>query len=216
MVSQSLAAPLAQPLEAAYPVEPLVARCQAGDQAAYRELFTKYQGWVQGCVYHLVRHQADMDDVVQNVFLEVYRSIHRFEGRSKFSTWLTRLAINVALGYRRKLRFWQKTEDAVEEEARSGAVEALRPPAPDEALRDKRTRSAVHRVLQGLSEKKRTVFVLSEIQGLQAPEISEMLGIPPATVRTRLFHARREFETLARKDPVLSGHLALTAKESGG
>jgi RNA polymerase sigma-70 factor (ECF subfamily) len=190
-------------------VEPLIKRAQAGDQAAFREIFNQYHSWVQGTVYHLVPRPADMDDVVQNVFLEVFRSIHRFEGRSRFSTWLTRLAINVALGHRRKWRFWQKTEDVVTQESRtgSGAVEALRPPSPDDALVDKRNRIRVRLLVQKLSDKKRTVFVLSEIQGLQAPEISDMLGIPSATVRTRLFHARKEFEKLVRDDPVLGSQV---------
>jgi RNA polymerase sigma-70 factor (ECF subfamily) len=207
MSTQTLAVPALAaapgPGATTFPSEPLVARCQAGDQAAYRELFRKYHGWVQGTVYHLTSNPSDLDDVVQTVFLEVFRSIHRFEGRSRFSTWLTRLAINVALGHRRKLRFWQKVETAVEEESRSDAVEALRPPAPDALLAQKRTRAAVHRLIQRVGEKKRTVFVLSEIQGLDAPQIAELLGIPSATVRTRLFHARREFERLAQDDAVL-------------
>ena len=215
MVSVSLAAP-AVPQTQTYEVDPLVVRCQAGDQAAFRDLFVKYQGWVQGTVYHMLPRPSDLDDVVQNVFLEVFRSIHRFEGRSKFSTWLTRLAINVALGHRRKWRFWQKTEEVITRENDAGAltVESLRPPAPDDALGDKRTRAAVQRVLQGLSPKKRSVFVLSEIQGLQAPEIGEMLGIPSATVRTRLFHARKDFEKMARTDPVLGSRFPSNGEES--
>ena len=207
MTSHALTAPALEavpgPAATTFPSEPLVERCQAGDQAAYRELFRKYHGWVQGTVYHMLNNPSDLDDVVQTVFLEVFRSIHRFEGRSRFSTWLTRLAINVALGHRRKLRFWQKVETAVEDEARTDAVEALRPPAADDLLAQKRTKGAVHRLVQRLGDKKRTVFVLSEIQGLDAPEIAEMLGIPSATVRTRLFHARRDFEKLAREDGVL-------------
>ncbi len=203
----------AQPAET-YVVEPLVKRCQDGDQQAFRELFQKYHGWVQGTVYHMVPTPADLDDVVQNVFLEVYRSIHRFEGRSRFSTWLTRLAINVALGHRRKWRFWQKTDDVLTAESKSGsgAVEALRPPSPDDALMDRRNRDRVRALVQKLSPKKRSVFVLSEIQGLQAPEIAEMLEIPSATVRTRLFHARRDFEKMAREDAVLGPQVRPSAE----
>jgi RNA polymerase sigma-70 factor (ECF subfamily) len=202
---ESLVSPIAAEEKPTYPVEPLVERCKSGEQAAYRELFQKYHSWVQGTVYHLVPGPSDLDDVVQNVFLEVFRSIHRFEGRSRFSTWLTRLAINVAMGYRRKWKFWQRTEETAgtDEGLTSAAVEALRPPSPDDAVGARRTRAAVHRLVAQLSPKKKVVFVLSEIQGLQAPEIATLLGIPSATVRTRLFHARKDFEMLARSDPTL-------------
>jgi RNA polymerase sigma-70 factor (ECF subfamily) len=217
MVAQSIAAPIVAQEVVLQPVDPLVQRCQAGDQAAFRELFTKYHSWVQGTVYHMVPTLADVDDVVQNVFLEVFRSIHRFEGRSRFTTWLTRLAINVALGHRRKWRFWQRSEQAVTDEAKatgSATVEALKPPSPDDALHERRNRAAVQRLVQRLSPKKRSVFVLSEIQGLQAPEIAELLSIPSATVRTRLFHARKEFEKLVRADPVLAGQVHSRVQES--
>ncbi|MBI5496448.1 MAG: sigma-70 family RNA polymerase sigma factor [Deltaproteobacteria bacterium] len=217
VVSVSLAAPL--PETAAVPVlDPLVVRCQQGDQAAFRELFQKYHGWVQGTVYHMVPTPADLDDVVQNVFLEVFRSIHRFEGRSRFSTWLTRLAINVALGHRRKWRFWKRTEETVQDDARHGTsvVEQLRPPMPDDLLTERRNRARVRLLVQQLSPKKRAVFVMSEIQGMQAPEIAEVLSIPPATVRTRLFHARREFEMMVREDAVLGPQVASRGGGDGG
>lgn len=210
MVAAALTSSLPQAPAAPYPVEPLVARCRDGDPAAFREMVQKYHSWVQGTVYHLVPSPADLDDVIQNVWVEVFRCIHRFEGRSRFTTWLTRLAINVALGYRRKWRFWQRTEDTLSNDTSmtANAVEALRPLQPDEALSQQRVRTAVRRLVQHISPKKRVVFVLSEIQGLQAPEIAAMLQIPAATVRTRLFHARREFETLARQDPVLGPSLS--------
>ncbi|MEW5852459.1 MAG: RNA polymerase sigma factor [Myxococcota bacterium] len=196
------------PPEACFPVEQCVARCQKGDAAAFHELFSRYYTWVQGIVFPMVHNPADLDDVVQSVFLEVHRSIGRFEGRSRFSTWLTRLAINVALGYRRKRRFWRRTEEALELEGLAGAPEVEGPPGPDEVLQMKVNRQAVHRLTERLSPKRRSVFMLAELQGMESPEIGAVLGIPPATVRTRLFHARREFEQMVREDPQLGGQVS--------
>lgn len=184
----------------------LVARCQEGDRDAFRELFDRYHERVHATVYHLVSQRDEIEDVVQLVFLEVHRSIRRFEGRSLFTTWLTRVAINVARAHERKLRFFrrglERASGAASRQLR--LVEGGLGGAPDERLVLRERALAARELLLRLPEKKRAVLVLAEMLEMTAPEIADVLDIPPATVRTRLFYARRDFERLARRHPALA------------
>lgn len=184
----------------------LVARCQQGDARAFRELFDRYHGRVHAAVYHLVSQKDEIEDVVQKVFLEVHRSIRRFEGRSLFTTWLTRVAIHVARAHERKLRFFKRwfDSDDVGAGAQLRVVEGGLGNGPDERLALRERAGAARELLLKLPEKKRAVLVLAEMLEMSAPEIADVLDIPPATVRTRLFYARRDFERLARRHPALS------------
>ena len=182
-------------------MDDVVARCQAGDRAAFRELFLQHRADVVRLVHRLLgsRH-GDADDVVQEVFFQVYRSIHSFRGRSRFSTWLYRLAVNVVLMHRRAARSRPQLTSLVNDESPSDP--AL---APDEVAARQARVAAFERLIDKLSEKKRTVYVLHELQGLSPAEVSRIVGAPVLTVRTRLFYARRELERRIAEDPELAG-----------
>ena len=141
----------------------------------------------------------DLDDVVQNVFVQVHRSLQTFRGDSRLSTWLHRLTVNVVLMHRRSLR--------------SRPVLTGDPP-DDDAARRERMR-AFERVLAKLSDKKRIVFVLHELEGVSPAEIAQIVGAPVLTVRTRLFYARREVEALLASEPSLAGVGAEGASSAG-
>lgn len=184
---------------------PLVERCRRGDQLAYRELFERYHERVYATIYHLVSRKDELEDVVQKVFLEVHRSLHRFEGRARFTTWLTRVAIHVAHGHERKLRLFDRSRQAAAERAReSFTVIDGGQGAPDEKVAQRERAVAARALIARLSPKKRAVLILAEMLEMSAPEIADVLDVPPATVRTRLFYARRDFERLARKHPVFA------------
>jgi len=184
---------------------PLVARCRGGEQAAFRELFERHHERVYATVYHLVSRKDELEDVVQKVFLEVYRSLHSFEGRARFTTWLTRVAIHVAHGHERKLRLFDRSRQAAAERARETfqVIEGGQA-RPDERLAQRERAVAARSLLAKLAPKKRTVLVLAELMEMSAPEIADVLDVPPATVRTRLFYARRDFERLARRHPTFA------------
>lgn len=181
----------------------VVARCQHGDHAAFRELFERHHERVYATVYHLVSRKDELDDVVQKVFLEVYRSVHRFEGRALFTTWLTRVAIHVARAHERKLRLFERNRKVATDAELEGLtlVKGGMSEAPDRCLMVEERARAARALISKLPDKKRTVLILAEFQEMTAPEIADVLGIPAATVRTRLYYARREFEELARKHP---------------
>ena len=157
---------------------------------------------MQRTLRHLLRDHSDIDDVVQEVFIQVFRSVGRFKGDSRFSTWLYRVAVNVGLMHLRKRRHGPQTAAvAVPDEP---APEAASPAS--EAMRSQK-REAVQRILEALSEKKRVVFVLHDLCGKQAKEISDILDVPVLTVRTRVHYARKEFYAQAVNELSLDGEL---------
>jgi RNA polymerase sigma-70 factor (ECF subfamily) len=179
--------------------EDLVERAQGGDTAAFAELFRKHRGNVAAIAYRMLGPSADLEDVVQEVFLQVHRSLPDFRGQAKFSTWLHRVAVNVVLMTRRRARSrpMYTHEEAARHEPDDG-------PLPDRDVALRRRREAFQRLLDKLSDKKRTVFVLHELEGLPPTEIAEVVGCPVLTVRTRLFYARRELAQMMRSEPDLA------------
>ena len=174
-----------------------VERARAGDATAFRELYALHHKQVARQLNFLVP-KADLDDVLQDVFIEVYRSIRRFEGKSAFTTWLYRLTVHVAMKSRRKqTRSRLDIVEELPEQAHDG-------PAPDDVSLSAERQVRVEALLEKLSPKKRAVLVLHDLQGVEAQRIAEILETNVLTVRTRLFYARKELEALAKEDPALA------------
>ncbi len=182
--------------EAALSADSLLERCRSGEAAAFRELYRRYQRQVASQLAFLVP-RSDLEDTLQEVFIEVFRSLKKFEGRSAFTTWLYRLTVHVAMKSRR--RQVRSRLDVVEE-----LPETVDPSAgPQESALTVERRARVEALLEKLSPKKRTVLVLHDLRGMEASRIAEVLDTNILTVRTRLFYARRELEELAQGDPAL-------------
>ncbi len=180
--------------------EELVRRCQAGDRAAFGELFVRHRADVARLVQRLLGGQGDIEDVVQEVFLQVHRSLKDFRFGARFTTWLYRVSVNVVLMQRRSARSRPKLVETPE-----GLVPLEPGLSPEEHAARGRRVQAFYRVLDRLSEKKRVAYVLHELEGLSPSEIAETVSAPVLTVRTRLFYARRELAVLLREEPSLAG-----------
>jgi RNA polymerase sigma-70 factor (ECF subfamily) len=203
---------LEQPLAAAPAVsEPddLIARAAGGDRAAFRGIYQRHRADVARLVYRMLGGSSDVDDVVQEVFFQVHRSLKDFRGQSKFTTWLHRVTVNVVLMHRRAAR----SRPAFTEEAPPDLTPDDDVLAPDEDA-DRRARIRVFaNLLERLADKKRIVFVLHDLEGVSPQEISKIVDAPVLTVRTRLFYARRELEALIAEEPALAGLRATFARE---
>ncbi len=177
----------------------LIGRAAAGDEQAFRQLFRAHRDVVARLVHRMVGRSADHEDLVQEVFLQVHRSLRDFRGQARFSTWLYRVTVNVVLMYRRAGR---SRPQLVDETLGAGAldVDAL----PDEQVATRRRSEAFRRLLDRLPEKKRVVFILHELEGVSPSEIARIVGAPVLTVRTRLFYARRELEAMFVDEPTLA------------
>jgi RNA polymerase sigma-70 factor (ECF subfamily) len=181
----------------------LIAKAAAGDTTAFRAIYTRHRVDVARLVFRMLppeRRSADTDDVVQEVFFQVYRSLKDFRGQSKFTTWLHRVTVNVVLMHRRSA----KSRPVLTDEAPADLTIDRAAGMPDEeAARHERMR-AFSRLLERLAEKKRVVFVLHELEGVTPTEIAKIVGAPVLTVRTRLFYARREIEEMLADEPSLA------------
>jgi RNA polymerase sigma-70 factor (ECF subfamily) len=190
--------------------EDLIARCREGDGRAFREIFRRYRVDVTRLLHRMVGRSAELEDLLQEVFVQVHRSIKSFRAESRLSTWIYRVAVNVALMHRRAAKsrpFIVPTRDEplLLDDA----------PPPDEELSRRRRVEALYRLLDRVSEKKRAVYVLHELEGMSPNEISKVVGAPVLTVRTRLFYARREVLAMLREEPALAAIVdEITAPES--
>lgn len=180
--------------------EDVVARARAGDPRAFQQLFRLHRQAVARLAARMLgpAQRSEVEDLVQEVFLQVHRSLAEFRGQAKFTTWLYRITLNVALMHRRARL--SRPQYAEEEQ---GFTTADGAPLPDEQTARNRRVRAFHALLNRLSDKKREVFILHELEGMTPSDISELVGAPVLTVRTRLFYARQELAALIAQDPAL-------------
>jgi RNA polymerase sigma-70 factor (ECF subfamily) len=172
-----------------------------GDRSAFRALFLAHRHATARLLSRLVP-AGEVEDVAQEVFLQVHRSLDAFRGESRFSTWLYRLTMNVARMHLRRQKSRPKLTLAGQDEA--GHLERPELETPQrEAERNERLR-ALERLLAGLSEKKREALVLHDFQGVAADEVARILDVPVMTVRTRIFYARRELYGALEREPALA------------
>jgi len=180
----------------------LVERCAGGDDLAFQQLYEKYSPMVARLVRNVAGPREDLEDIVQEVFIQVHRSIASFHGDSKFTTWLYRLTVNVTLQYvkARKHRMVPYLPLESRRDLTAGG------PSPERQAWSKERWRILGSILDTISEKKRTVFVLHEIEGMEASQIARVLGIPTLTVRTRLFYARKAiYDRLAKNPELMAG-----------
>ena len=168
----------------------LARRSQAGDTEAFGELITKYRTKIFTMVYGMVRDEHDAWDLAQEGFLKAWRSIHRFQGRSSFYTWLYRITINVTSdSLRRRCRRSEvELDDAIPSFLLGPGVNCERA----------EIREQVYAALAQLTPEHRAVIVLKEIEDLQYHEIAEILGISVGTVMSRLFYGRKKLQSILR------------------
>ena len=172
----------------------LIERCRADDRAAHDELYYRFRRQVAGNLYRVLGDRADLEDLVQEVFVIAFRGLSRFRGDARLSTWLYRICVNVALG-RIRMRKRRPAAIGVADLDAASPDPSLteRPETPERSLERRQDQERVYRALEHLAPKKRIVLYLHEIEGLDLKEIAYLVDSNPVTVRTRLFYARREF-----------------------
>ena len=173
----------------------LVALARRRDEPAIRELVRRNNQRLFRVARAVLSDDAEAEDVVQETYVKAFTRLEGFEGRSQFSTWLTRIALNEAFGRRRRKRPTADLEAV--EAAQTGGAELI--PFPGSAVpldpEASTSRREMHRLLEELvdhlPEIFRIVFVLRDIEEMSTEEVAAFLDINPATVKTRLFRARK-------------------------
>jgi RNA polymerase sigma-70 factor (ECF subfamily) len=168
---------------------------RAGIEGAYEELISRYEQAVFSMVYRLLGNQTDASDVVQEVFLKVFRGVNSFRGQSSLRTWIYRIAVNEAYNHRRWFARHCRCEVPLEAEwgaERSQSLECAADPAPSpfELTLDSENRALVERALARINPIFRTAVVLRDIQNLSYEEIAEILQVSLGTVKSRILRGR--------------------------
>jgi len=164
-----------------------------GNQAALEALFARHSGALYQSALKLLGNPEDAEDALQEGMLSAFKNLRRFEGRSKFSSWLTRIVINAALMRLRSQRAHQTVSaDQPLGEAELTLAEQLADPAPDpeRLYAREEMRQLLDRNLTELSPEMRTAVRLRDIEGLSTQEAAEALGVPENTLKSRLHRAR--------------------------
>ena len=167
--------------------EALVAGAKLGHGSGFEELHNRHRDRMFHVAHRITRHREDAQDAVQECFLRAYVHLRKFDERARFSTWLTRIAINAALMKIRKNRVSREVgvEDAVDAAELSDSV-----PNPEEICAKTEQKAALRDAIAKLRPKLRNVVELYDLEERSLDETAEALGISLAAAKGRLFHAR--------------------------
>jgi RNA polymerase sigma-70 factor, ECF subfamily len=169
----------------------LINRIAAGDKVAMQALFARHRTSVYRWLLRFVSSEALAEDLLSNVFLDVWRQADRFEGRSSVSTWLMSIARYKALSVRRG-----RADEELTEEIEATIADVA--DDPEVALQKKNRGEMLRRALTGLSTEHREIIDLVYYHEKSIAECSEILGIPAATVKTRMHYARKKLAELVK------------------
>lgn len=173
----------------------LVARAQAGEARAFRELMTTYQSAFYGLARRYAGSHEDADDVLQEAFVKVYQNLTGLSRPEAFFPWARRILVNTALDHIRRRR----RSGSVETETPAGMEERVEDDgaeAPDRRVEKREFFRKLERALRVLPPRQREIVVLHDIEGLSTEEIARRCDCPRATVRSNLFYGREKLRRL--------------------
>ena len=172
--------------------EVLIARIASGDRLAMQVLFARHHVRVYRFVLRLVRNEATAEDLISEVFLDIWRQAGKFEGRSTVSTWMLSIARFKALSVLRK-RPEQELDDETAERIEDQADD------PETALAKKDKGALLRECLTALSAEHREIVDLVYYHEKSVEEVAGIVDIPEATVKTRMFYARKKLSELLKE-----------------
>ncbi|HEU0036533.1 MAG TPA: sigma-70 family RNA polymerase sigma factor [Kofleriaceae bacterium] len=173
----------------------LLRRLRDRDERAFRELVAAHRDRVFNISYRMLGHRGEAEDVAQEVFIAVFKTIDQFREESKFSTWLYRVTVNHC---KNRIKYLARRHDRDKDELdeMSGHVNGatvntpVRSAQPDRALEGAQMEQLLHEAINTLDEDHRMVVVLRDVEDLSIEEICEITGLPDGTVKSRLHRAR--------------------------
>lgn len=168
-----------------------VARCLQGDSSAFEPIVRRYQRVLFSVARRMLGNHEDAMDATQNVFVRAYQRLDTFDPDRRFFSWIYRIAVNECLNARRSRRQDETLADAPADEGAS----------PLETVAALERSESIDAALVNLSEEHRLVVVLRHFAELSYTEISEAIGVPEKTVKSRLFDARQRLGMLLRQQP---------------
>ena len=177
----------------------LVRRAQRGDLLAYDELVKLYQARIYATIYHMTSNHEDANDLAQDSFIKAFQALKSFKGGSSFYTWLYRIAVNKTINFlkQRKNRVHMSLNDLDFNTENNPDLVALisdKTPRRDAGLKE--LQEKLNAAMLKLSESHRLVVALHDVQGMSHEEVAQVMGCNIGTVRSRLFYARQQLQSL--------------------
>ena len=180
----------------------MISRCQQGDQEALKEIYDKYHKKVYRIAYGVVRQREDALDIVQEVFIKLFRSIKNFQGRSHFYTYLYRMVMNTAIDHTRKLG--KKIASSLDEEGSFEPSDGAEK-GPERVFLQKELEERVKRAMDKLPAEQKAALIFRDMEGLSYQEMAEAMGCSIGTVMSRLHYGRKRMQGLLKDYVILHG-----------
>ncbi len=177
----------------------LVDRCLTGEPAATRELFRRHRSRVHASLFRVLGTNRDMDDLLQEAFIQVFQSLRGWRAEASLATWVDRVAVRVAYRYLSQRGRRIVTDPLVDEDVVAGGEE---PGARRQLARD--GVKQLYAVLDELSPAARLAFTLHEIDGRPLGEVAALVGSSVTATKLRVWRARKKVQEAAAADPILS------------
>ncbi len=188
----------------------MISRCQQGDQEALKEIFDKYHKKVYSIAYGVVRQREEALDVVQEVFIKLFRSVKDFKGRSQFYTYLYRMAMNTAIDHKRKAgkQFMSSLDEEGSFEPSDEAEKG-----PERILLQRELEDRVKLAMDKLPDEQKAALIFRDVEGLSYQEMAETMGCSIGTVMSRLHYGRKKMQESLKDYVKLSGRRHNTPTE---
>ena len=181
----------------------MVRKAQKGDRGAHQALVEKYQKRVYGVVFGMLHNREDALEVTQEAFVKAFGRLKGFEGKSGFYTWIYRIAVNLAIDFRR--REWKRSDKTLEyDDARESGVEEEAytqgmAPNPERASLNTELGAAIAKALEDLPEEQRAVFAMREIEGMSYQDMADAMDCSIGTIMSRLHYARKKMQAMLKE-----------------
>lgn len=176
----------------------IIQKLQKGNEQAFRELVENYKKMVVNTCFGMVHNTEDAEDIAQEVFIEVFRSINNFRADSKLSTWLYRMAVNRSLNFIRdhkRNKWFQSFEDSVR--SKNALHENLinrNTDHPEYILENTQRATLLHEAIDSLAENQKIAFTLSKYEELSYQEISKVMDVSVSSVESLLHRAKKNLQ----------------------
>lgn len=165
----------------------IIQQAKGGDTRAFRMLVVAHQAFAFRVAFRMVPDEQDAEDIVQEVFIKLWKNLKKYRPENRFTTWLYRMVVNQCLDFMKSRR--------VQQRGRNENLEAImnHPTAisPDEELQNSELMKIVYQAAESLSPQQREVFVLRDLEALAVDEVCEILSMSSGTVKSNLYYARK-------------------------
>jgi len=178
-------------------IESLIQRCLSGDQLAWEQIVRQYWRKVFNVAYKFVGKHDEAEDLTQDIFLKIFKSLDTFDRRANFQTWLISISRNLCIDHYRSVR---KERETIDRDVDANELApASRDPSPVQALEQRDRVTLLRQAMSALPDTLRTAVLMRDIQELSYQEIADKLRLPEGTVKSRINRGRTELARQIRK-----------------